>query len=71
MQKNRSRLDYFLVSDSILPLDHDCFISQSLQNHLLDHKAVTLSFVPTKSPNSIPCIANYIFTDPLIDIVVC
>ena len=30
MQKNRSRLDYFLVSDSIIPMAHDCFISQSL-----------------------------------------
>ena len=70
LQKNRSRLDFFLVSDSIIPLAHDCFISQSLQNHLFDHKAVTLSFVPTKSSNSIPCIANYILSDPLIDIVV-
>ena len=69
-QKNRSRLDFFLVSDSAIPCATDCSISQNLQNHLFDHKAIHLSFTPAKSANKTPSIANFILNDPLIDIVV-
>ena len=69
-QKNRSRLDYFLISDSIAEHTSDCSICPNLQNSLFDHKAITLSFIKKKSFNRKPCISNFILNDPLIEIVV-
>ena len=69
LQKNRSRLDFFLISDCLLPFATDCYICPSLQNYLFDHKAVTLSFLPKESKNKKPSIANYILNDPLSEFV--
>jgi exonuclease III len=44
LQKNRSRLDYFIISESIIDNITDCVIADTVQNKLFDHKAVTLSF---------------------------
>ena len=64
-QINRSRLDFFLVSDCLLPFASDCTIQPSLQNSLFDHKAICLSFLPKKQKNKLPRVANYILNDPL------
>ena len=71
-QKNRSRLDFFLISDHIAEFATDCFIYPNLQNSLFDHKANTgtLSLVRENSHNSKPSISNFILNDPLIEIVV-
>jgi exonuclease III len=42
--RNKSRLDFFLISSSIFGSVTDCAIADSLQSSLFDHKAVTLSF---------------------------
>ena len=55
-QKNRSRLDYFLISDSIAEYTSDCSICPNLQNSLFDHKAITLSFIQKN-----PLIENRVF----------
>jgi hypothetical protein len=44
LSQNRSRLDFFLVSDTILDAISDCKIQDGLQNKLFDHKAVSLVF---------------------------
>jgi exonuclease III len=51
LSKNRSRIDFFIVSDSILDSVSECKIADSLQNKLFDHKAVQLILnkVPEKS----------------------
>jgi exonuclease III len=41
---NRSRLDFFLLSEKILPLCVNCRIPNNLSSLLFDHKAVTLVF---------------------------
>ena len=68
-QTNRSRLNFFLISDCLLPFASDCSIHPSLQNSLFDHKAICLSFLPKKQKNNMPCIANYILNDPLSEYV--
>jgi hypothetical protein len=42
--KNRSRLDFFLVSESLLTICNKCTISSSLDTILFDHKSIKLSF---------------------------
>jgi exonuclease III len=41
---NRSRLDFFLISERILPLCVNCRIPNNLSSLLFDHKSVTLIF---------------------------
>jgi exonuclease III len=42
LNHNKSRLDFFLVSDTIMDTVTDCDIALTLQNKLFDHKAVLL-----------------------------
>jgi exonuclease III len=44
LSQNKSRLDFFLVSDTLLDCISDCQIHPALQNKLFDHKAVTVIF---------------------------
>jgi len=46
---NRSRLDYFVISNNIIPLVNECCIKPSVQSRLFDHKAVTLDFSAPKT----------------------
>jgi exonuclease III len=46
--RNRSRIDFFLLSDSLLMLANKCNISDSIQTDLFDHKSIFLSFDVTK-----------------------
>jgi exonuclease III len=48
LSQNKSRLDFFLMSDTLLDDIGDCFIHTGLQNKLFDHKAVTVIFNKTK-----------------------
>jgi exonuclease III len=69
--KNQSRLDFFLVSETILDSVSSCKIAGSLQNKLFDHKAVTLT-LNEKNSNVIsrPTISNKDLKDDLLDFVV-
>jgi exonuclease III len=42
--KNKSRMDFFVISESLLENLSKCEIADSLQNKLFDHKAVRLIF---------------------------
>ena len=48
MRQNRSRIDFFIVSENIIPLVTECEIEPFLQSKLFDHKAVKLSFAKNK-----------------------
>jgi hypothetical protein len=50
LSQNKSRLDFFIVSDSMLENAFDCQIHLSLQNKLFDHKAVTLTINKKTKP---------------------
>jgi exonuclease III len=68
MQLNRSRLDFFLISDSLLTGLSDCNINESLQNKLFDHKAIKLSFnVKNLKSAGRPTISNKELNDELLD----
>jgi exonuclease III len=47
--RNRSRLDFFLISDILLGICNSCNISPSLNIALFDHKSVMLSFLSKKN----------------------
>jgi hypothetical protein len=49
---NRSRIDFFLISDSLLPFVITCDIGPNLSTLLFDHKPVFLSFSPTTGNNN-------------------
>jgi hypothetical protein len=70
-KKNRSRIDFFIVSNSLLHNITDCGVNPGLQNKMFDHKAVFLSTIPKKSTSpTIPTISHKILLDPDLDYVV-
>jgi exonuclease III len=50
LRRNRSRIDFFLVSSSIVDKVDDCFIKPHRQSKLFDHKAIVLDFCKKKHP---------------------
>ena len=70
VKKNRSRIDFFLISNTILPLVEDVFINQCLQSKMFDHKAVHLSFKKKRGVISRPTISHAVLQDPDLDMVV-
>jgi exonuclease III len=67
---NKSRLDFFLCSMSLIDSVSSCGINECLQSRLFDHKAIFLSFVPVKSINALPTISSDIHLDPVTDLIV-
>jgi hypothetical protein len=74
-QLNRSRIDFFLISDSIINFCQDCRVADSLQSSLFDHKAVLINF--RKKNTNLRCynsnfVSNKVIKDPdsslLVDI---
>ena len=69
--KNRSRIDFFLVSLGMLNEVSECDINSGLQNSLFDHKAITLNFNTPIVKNTVsPTISRSIINDPELEIVV-
>jgi hypothetical protein len=72
---NKSRLDFFLVTNLLSDVTTDCIISEGLQNKLFDHKAVCLMLnasvtTETKSERRMPAISNKDLDDDLLEFVV-
>jgi len=66
---NRSRLDFFIISDSIMETISDCNISAEISTELFDHKYVNLTF-GKKQNVSKSQINPAIFTHPrFMDVV--
>jgi exonuclease III len=67
---NMSRIDYFLISGSLLQLNCDSKIADSVQSAMFDHKAVLLSI--GSKPKSLlrPTLSNKIFSDPDLDLII-
>jgi exonuclease III len=70
LRKNRSRLDFFLVSSNMLQLINNCEIFSAHLSFMFDHKPIELKFGdPKKMP--IPeirsnIVTNWFLDDPLI-----
>jgi len=69
-KNNRSRIDFFIVSTSLLPEISSCEILPNLQNKLFDHKAISLSFKDPPKVIKQPTISRSILKDPDLDLVV-
>jgi exonuclease III len=69
---NRSRIDFFIISNEFIEKINDCIILPGLQNNLFDHKAVVLSITKSKAKKSKfgQRIDNSMLSDDLIDYVV-
>jgi hypothetical protein len=68
-KKNRSRLDFFLISNSILSFVQRCEIASSNSISLFDHKSTFLDFTKNKA-NSKLFINRSILNNPRTDDVV-
>ncbi len=69
LKKNRSRLDFFLMSSSLLPFCKRCIISDTVSSSLFDHKSVTLSFLHEKLSSKL-VINRTILSNPRTDDIV-
>jgi exonuclease III len=67
--KNRSRLDFFIVSESLLGICTNCSISPSLNSSLFDHKSISMHFMKEKKCGKI-FVDNMIFCHPRFNAVV-
>jgi exonuclease III len=68
-KKNRSRIDFFLISDRLLHLCNKCYISDALITDLFDHKSIFLSFNVTLKPKK-HFVNSAIFNHPRFEAVV-
>jgi exonuclease III len=66
---NRSRLDFFIVSENLINRIDDCTIKSGLLTNLFDHKCVTLSLFKRKKNPNIHRIDASIFNHPRFDAV--
>ncbi len=69
-KKNRSRIDFFIISKSLSTKVTECCIKKNLQNKLFDHKAISLSFVKKNGNVKIPVISKSILKDRETDLIV-
>jgi hypothetical protein len=67
---NRSRIDFFIISDSLINLIDDCCIKNSLLTKLFDHKCVTLALNKEIQPVNVHRIDPRILKHPRFDAVV-
>jgi exonuclease III len=49
-KSNRSRLDFFIISDNLMSLCNKCTVSPSLNTDLFDHKSINLDFNINNKP---------------------
>jgi exonuclease III len=66
---NRSRLDYFLISESLTSLCINCRIPNSLSSTLFDHKPVHLLF-KRENPYKKQCINDIMLQDTDLEVTV-
>jgi hypothetical protein len=66
LRTNRSRIDYFLVSDVLFENIAKCEIAQAYCKKSFDHKHISLSFKKEKKRGR-KCINNRLLDNPLLD----
>ena len=66
-QTNRSRLDFFIISNNLLTTLGTCTITPCCLSNLFNHKAISLSFAdhPNLNRPKIKSLKNSFLTDPL------
>jgi exonuclease III len=69
-KKNRSRLDFFVVSNHLVENINKCYISATVQNKMFDHRAMFICMKTKPKQIRIPTISRELLKDPDIDLVV-
>jgi exonuclease III len=68
---NKSRLDYFIISDCLLDSVSDCVVAPNVQSKLFDHKAVEINFnKPVPVGKKTLAISNKELDDDLLEYLV-
>ncbi len=71
LRKNRSRIDFFLISETLLELVQESTIDPVISSKCFDHKAVHLSFVKkSRTGAKVPAISNRILNDQMLPNVI-
>ncbi len=66
-KKNRSRLDFFIVSNNLIEKINKCYISPTVQNKMFDHRAIHICLKPKPKLIRVPTISRDLLKDPDID----
>jgi exonuclease III len=66
---NRSRIDYFLISEGLINNVVRCEMSSSVNCKLFDHKSVLLDFTKPKKSSEVK-ITNFAINDPFLELIV-
>jgi exonuclease III len=66
-KKNRSRLDFFIVSNNLIEKINRCYISPTVQNKMFDHRAIHICLKPKPTMIRVPTISRDLLKDPDID----
>ena len=69
LRANRSRIDFFLVTENLFPEINTCSIAQSFCRRSFDHKPVHLSFKKSRKKGR-ACVNNRILNNHLLDCAV-
>jgi exonuclease III len=64
---NKSRIDFFIISNDLMPMVSECKISESLQSGQFDHKAVILSFSQGEKKLKRFSVSNRVINDPDVE----
>jgi hypothetical protein len=67
-KKNRSRIDFFLVSNSLLSKVNKSFIQPHMQNKMFDHRAIIISFKDPPKVIKQPTVSRDLLRDPDIEL---
>ena len=67
---NRPRIDFILISDSLVKFSHSSDISPGVPNSLFDHKSVFVNFLKKKILSQRTAIAASVLKDPLVGLPV-
>jgi exonuclease III len=67
---NRSRIDFFLISDTLLDTVAECTALESLQSSMFDHKAILLKFSGRQQAGVTNNIKYRTISDPDTDILI-
>ena len=66
-RKNQSRLDFFVISENLIPSLLDCENSHTPSTNLFDHKSVSLSLGPSEPNNNLKIKTQKLCNSGLLD----
>jgi hypothetical protein len=66
---NKSRIDFFVVSELLVEKIKDCNIKDTVQSKMFDHKAVNLIFSGNEARQQKSSFSNKIINDPIVKLL--